>query len=77
MNFKQIFISVVKSMVFYALFAIAAFMDLKIEQINIKTTFLYRLINSEVYVKYPEGFNERRICRLKKALYDLKQSPYL
>jgi hypothetical protein len=33
------------------IFAIAAALDLKIEQIDVKTAFLYRAIDEEIYIK--------------------------
>ena len=63
------------------LFAIATAYDLEIEQIDIKTAFLYRDNNVEVYVEQPDGVNESgqsdKVCKLRKALYGLKQSPYV
>ena len=44
-NYNQTFAAVVKPMAFRALFAIAAYYNLKIKQMDIKTAFLYRLIN--------------------------------
>ena len=44
-NYDQTFAVVVKPMAFRALFTIAAYYDLKIKQIDVKTAFLYRLIN--------------------------------
>lgn len=44
-DFNQIFATVVKPMAFCVLFTIAAFYDLDIDQIDIKTAFLYGLIN--------------------------------
>lgn len=76
-DFEQTFASVVKPMAFRVLFAIAAFLDLEIEQMDVKTAFLNGDIDAEVYVRYPEGFGETRICKLNKALYGLKQSPRL
>ena len=59
------------------IFAIAAALDLKIKQIDVKTAFLYRAINEEIYVKQLIGLEDRikRVCYLNKALYGLKQSP--
>eukprot|EP00253_Pinus_taeda_P002590 PITA_02590 len=41
--------------------------------------FLNRVIEEEVYIEQPEGFevfsSESHVCRLKRALYGLKQAP--
>lgn len=71
----------VKPMVFYIFFAIAAYYNLNIDQIDIKSTFLYGLINQLIYIEILEEIetkaNKNIICRLLKALYSLKQSPQL
>ena len=44
-----------------------------------KTTFLNSLIEEDVYIEQPQGFeiNDQKthVCRLKKAVYGLKQEP--
>eukprot|EP00253_Pinus_taeda_P032208 PITA_32208 len=46
---------------------------------DVKTTFLNGVIEKEVYIEQLEGFEthekESHVCRLKKALYRLKQAP--
>ena len=46
---------------------------------DIKTTFLNRMIKEEVYIEQPWGFEtddqKNHVCKLKKALYGLKQAP--
>lgn len=42
-------------MVFKVLFAIAAFFDHDINQIDIKTIFLYSFINQLVYIEIPKS----------------------
>jgi len=46
---------------------------------DVKTTFLHGMLQEEVYVEQPQGFEveERRthVCRLNKAFYGLKQAP--
>lgn len=80
-DFDQTFAAVVKPMAFRILFAIAAFFDLDIDQIDVKTAFLYGLIDQLVYVEIPKGTesdkNRNMVCKLLKALYGLKQSPRL
>ena len=44
-NYNQIFAIVVKPIAFRALFVIAAYYNLKIKQIDVKTAFFYRPIN--------------------------------
>lgn len=65
-------------MVFRVFFAIAAFFNLNIDQINIKITFLYSFINQLVYIEILKDIETNPICemvcKLLKALYSLKQS---
>jgi hypothetical protein len=44
---------------------------------DIKTAFLYRAIDEEIYVEQPIGLEDgiKRVCYLNKALYRLKQLP--
>ena len=48
---------------------------------DVKTAFLYGLIDQLVYVEIPKGTeteaNRNMVCKLLKALYGLKQSPRL
>ena len=68
-------------MAFRVLFTIAAYYDHDINQMDVKTAFLYSLIDQLIYVKIPKGTeteaNKNMVCRLLKALYSLKQSPRL
>lgn len=63
------------------LFAIAAFHDLGIDQMDVKTAFLYGLIDQLIYIEQPKGTETKEtqdfVCQLHKALYGLKQSPRL
>jgi hypothetical protein len=48
----------------------------RIHHMDVKTTFLNGMIEEEVYIEQPQGFEvhgmEYHVCRLKKALYRLK-----
>ena len=54
-------------------------MKLKIHQMDVKTAFLNGVVEEEVYVEQPHGFEthdrESHVCRLKKAMYGFKQAP--
>ncbi|KAM4060916.1 reverse transcriptase (RNA-dependent DNA polymerase) [Hirsutella rhossiliensis] len=76
-DYSETFASVVRPESYRTIFAIAAAEDLEIEQMDVKTAFLYGDIDEEVYLEQPEGFEDGtgRVCRLKKAIYGLKQAP--
>jgi len=61
------------------LLASVTLFDLELEQLDVKTTFIHRELEEEIYMKQPEGFvvsgKEQLVCRLKKSLYGLKQAP--
>lgn len=43
---------------------------------DIKTAFLYRKLDEEIYMIMPEGYDDMsKICKLQKVLYGLKQEP--
>lgn len=77
-DFDKTFATVVKLMAFRILFAISAFFDRDIDQIDVTTTFFYALIDQLVYVSIPKEIesvsNRDMICKLLKVLYSLKQS---
>jgi hypothetical protein len=55
----------------------AAKMKWKLHQMDVKTTFLNGVIEEEVYIEKPQGFEvedeKTHVCKLKKDLYRLKQ----
>ena len=54
-------------------------MGWKIHQMDVKTAFLNGIIQEEIYVEHPQGFEiherDTHVCRLKEALNGLKQAP--
>ena len=59
--------------------ALVAHHDLELEQLDVKTAFLHGKMEEEIFMVQAEGFKqpgtENLICRLKKSLFELKQSP--
>jgi hypothetical protein len=58
--------------------ALAALHDWEIDALDVKTTYLFGELEEEIYMIQPEGFvvkgQEKKVCRLMKSLYGLKQS---
>ena len=59
--------------------AMVAHLDMELEQMDVKTAFLHGDLEEQIYMEQPEGFSqpgqEHLVCKLKKSLYGLKQSP--
>ncbi|CAI7774075.1 unnamed protein product [Closterium sp. NIES-54] len=76
-DFQEVFAPVAKAPTLWLLLAAAAVCGWKVEQMDVKTAFLYGVVDEEIYMKQPEGYDDGsgRVCRLKKAIYGLKQAP--
>lgn len=75
LDHKQIYNSVVHSNSLRILLAIAASENLHVMTFDVKSAFLYGDLE-EVFMRLPEGYNhKRKVCKLTRALYGLKQVP--
>jgi len=78
-DFNEVFSLVVKHTSIRVLLAMVTWFDLELEQFDVKITFLHGELEEQIFMHQPEGFviegKEDHECRLKKSLYDLKQSP--
>ncbi|CAI7891070.1 unnamed protein product [Closterium sp. NIES-54] len=77
LHYNETFAPVAKSATLRTLLALAGALDLEVEQLDVKTAFLYGRLKEEVYMKQPPGFDDDsgRVCKLKRTIYGLKQSP--
>ena len=70
---NEIFSPVVKMSSIRTVISLAATLDLEVEQMDVKTTFLHGNLEEEIYMKQPDGFlvkgKEDYVCRLRKSLY--------
>ena len=61
------------------LLAFACMNDFKLLQMDVKSAFLNGIVNEEIFVTQPPGFEDHlylsHVYKLKKALYGLKQAP--
>ena len=61
-----------------SILSLVVVMKWKIHQMDIKIAFLSGVVKDELYVEQPLGFEthdrETHVCKLKKALYSLKQA---
>ena len=76
-DYTETYASVINKATTKVVMAMAAIKGYYIEQMDIVTAFLYSPIEEEVYVEQPKGFTngKDKVCKLNKALYELKQSP--
>jgi hypothetical protein len=75
LNYTKTFVSMIKSMSYKTMYVIIVVNDWEIEQMNVKIAFLYDKIHEKIYVTQFTNFEQsvNQICKLNKALYDLKQ----
>ncbi|CAL9029397.1 unnamed protein product, partial [Prunus brigantina] len=78
-DYNEIFSPVVKHSSIRILLALVAQFDLELVQLDVKTAFLHGNLSEEIYIRQPEGYEEKGknglVCKLNKSLYGLKQSP--
>ena len=79
LNYDETFSPVVRSESIRSVIALVSKNGLKLHQMDVATAFLNGELKEEVYTEQPKGIvikgQEHLVCRLKKNLYGLKQSP--
>ena len=77
-DFDETFSPVARFESLRMLLALAALEDWHIHQMDVKSAFLNGELDEEIYMEQPQGFvttgSEHLVCRLRKAIYGLKQA---
>jgi len=78
-DYNTVFSPVVKRLSIRILLTLVAQCELELDQLDVKTTFLYGDLNKTIFMtqltRFKTAGNENILCKLKKSLYGLKQSP--
>ena len=78
-DYEETFAPVAKLNTVRVLLSLAANLDWPLHQLDVKNAFLNGNLEEEVYMDIPTGmkmtWNSNQVCRLRKSLYGLKQSP--
>jgi hypothetical protein len=78
-DYEETFSPVARYTSIRTIITLAAKMKWKLHQMDVKIAFLNGVIEEEVYIEQPQGFEvedmKTHVCKLKKALYRLKQAP--
>ena len=77
--YEEIFSPVARYTSIRSIMALASMMKWNLHQMDVKTSFLNGVIEEEVYIEQPHGFEVENIathvCKFKKALYGMKKYP--
>ena len=77
-NFDETFAPITRLESIRILLTIASHLNFKLYQMDVKSAFLYGMLQEEVYVEQPKGFVDPHrpddVHKLKRALYGLKQA---
>jgi hypothetical protein len=80
-DFEESYSPVIAKEILRLMLTIGAVLDYEIDAMDVITAFLNGVIDCEVYVKHPPGFdtskNPRDVLRVLRSVYGLKQSPRL
>ena len=79
LDYNETFAPVAKMPTIKIVLALASKMNWPIHQMDVKSAFLNGDLHEEIYMAQPPGFikegSEHLVCKLKKSIYGLKQSP--
>ena len=76
-DYQETFVPVAKMNSIKVLLSLAACFNWPLHQLDFKNAFLNGVLEEELFIRLPPEFENGRnkVCKLKNALYSLKQSP--
>ena len=78
-DYEETFAPIARYSAIWTIISLAVEMGWCVHHMDVKTSFLNGVIEEEVYIEHPEGFDvenkETHVCKLHKAFYGLKQDP--
>lgn len=77
-DYNEVFAPVSKYSTLRVLLSLIAAQNCEVIQADVKTAFLYGMLDEEIYMQQPPGFHEgsaNTVCQLHRSLYGLKQAP--
>jgi len=74
-NYSEMYVFIIKLIIYKVTFTIVMYYNYHFKQINVKTTFLNKVLAKKVFIiQFTDYINKIKVYQFNKTLYRLKQS---